>query len=592
MKIKKLGPYKLLSVLGRGGMGTVYRAKNSETGNFQAVKVLAEHYAHDSHFRNRFESEIKALIKLDHPNIVRLISYGQEDSNMFFAMELVEGKNLFQLQRDGKRFDWREVLSISRDIANGLRHAHDRGVIHRDLKPGNLLASNDGLFKITDFGIAKNFGANSNTGTNVLGTMDFMSPEQAKGDPVTVKSDLYSLGSVMYCLLSGRPPHRGNSVEESLHNLTRATAPHVIQSVPNVPSELDTLISHLMQPDPEKRLQTAQSLLYQIEQVEQQLKDYSEARTAERPVVPSHDTFAVGKPATSEQENRSSYSKSTAIENEASITFGSQKRAIAKTEAKTANEMETADKPDSGTHIDYFNTVTDQQRQRQAPDVRNKREPSWRNVVLTAFPFILAVALIVFGIVRAYQRPSADQLYSMITANEKNPQLARDEIQQFLDYYPDHEKADHVRSLSSLAKAIALKQRLTIQSDSRMGNQLTEIENQFVEIMDLSRKDVPTAYSRLNALVTLYGGDKSLKPEDAACIAAAKVFLKQLENEAENQQLVGRERIESLMKRAQTFPPPEAAKLYRSIIELYGESPWAKPLIDKVNQRLEKIERE
>lgn len=233
MKIKKLGPYKLLSVLGRGGMGTVYRAKNSETGNFQAVKVLAEHYAHDSHFRNRFESEIKALIKLDHPNIVRLISYGQEDSNMFFAMELVEGKNLFQLQRDGKRFDWREVLSISRDIANGLRHAHDRGVIHRDLKPGNLLASNDGLFKITDFGIAKNFGANSNTGTNVLGTMDFMSPEQAKGDPVTVKSDLYSLGSVMYCLLSGRPPHRGNSVEESLHNLTRATAPHVIQSVPN-----------------------------------------------------------------------------------------------------------------------------------------------------------------------------------------------------------------------------------------------------------------------------------------------------------------------------------------------------------------------
>ncbi|MCH2182939.1 MAG: serine/threonine protein kinase, partial [Mariniblastus sp.] len=247
MKIKKLGPYKLMSVLGRGGMGTVYRSQNVETGNYLAVKVLAEHFSHDPHFRNRFESEIKALIKLDHPNIVRLISYGQEDSNLYFAMELVEGKNLFQLQRDGKRFDWREVLSISRDIAQGLRHAHDRGVIHRDLKPGNLLASQEELIKITDFGIAKNFGANSNTGTNVLGTMDFMSPEQAKGDPVTVKSDLYSLGSVMYCLLSGRPPHRGNSVEESLHNLTRPTAPRIIQSVPNVPSELDSLISRLME---------------------------------------------------------------------------------------------------------------------------------------------------------------------------------------------------------------------------------------------------------------------------------------------------------------------------------------------------------
>ena len=204
----------------------------------------------------------------------------------------------------------------------------------------------------------------------------------------------------------------------------------------------------------------------------------------------------------------------------------------------------------------------------------------------------MAVALIVLGVVYAYQRPSADQLYSTITANEKNPQLARDEIQQFLEDYPDHEKADQVRSLSSLANAIALKQRLTVQSDSRMGNQLTEIENQFVEIMELSRKDVPTAYSRLNALVTLYEGDKSLKPEDAACIAAAKVFSKQLKNEAKNQQLDGRKRIESLMKRAQASPAAEAAKLYRSIIELYGESSWAKPLIDKVNQRLEKIEQE
>ena len=331
MKIKKLGPYKLLSVLGRGGMGTVYRAENTETGNCQAVKVLAEHFAYDTHFRNRFESEIKALIKLDHPNIVRLISYGQEDSNLFFAMELVEGKNLFQLQRDGKRFDWREVLSITRDIANGLKHAHDRGVIHRDLKPGNLLASTDGLIKITDFGIAKNFGNSSNTGSNVLGTMDFMSPEQAKGNPVTVKSDLYSLGSVMYCLLSGRPPHRGNSVEETLHNLTRTTPPHITQSVPNVPPELDSLISRMMEPDPEKRVATAQSLLYQIESVEQQLKDYSEAQTAERPIITAHDTFAIGKPATAEERDPSSYSNSTAIESEPPATADKKNRLVGKT---------------------------------------------------------------------------------------------------------------------------------------------------------------------------------------------------------------------------------------------------------------------
>ncbi|MCH2118841.1 MAG: protein kinase, partial [Pirellulales bacterium] len=540
----------------------------------------------------RFESEIKALIKLDHPNIVRLISYGQEDSNLYFAMELVEGKNLFQLQRDGKRFDWREVLSISRDIAQGLRHAHDRGVIHRDLKPGNLLASQEELIKITDFGIAKNFGANSNTGTNVLGTMDFMSPEQAKGDPVTVKSDLYSLGSVMYCLLSGRPPHRGNSVEESLHNLTRPTAPRIIQSVPNVPSELDSLISRLMEPDPQKRLPTAQSLLYRIEQVEQQLKDYSEAQTAERPAVPSHDTFAVGKPATADQESHSNYSKSTAIEKDGSRTFSQQDQANKKTEANTVKEPETPGAPDSGAHIDYFNTVTDQQRQQQRGEAESLPSQSWRNVALTGSLFLLAIAFIVVGTIMAYRRPTAEQLYAKISQHEANPQQSIIEIRQFLEYYPDNELAEHVRLLESQAEAIALKQRLSIQSESRMGNQLSEIENQFVQIMDLDRKDVPTAYSRLKALVTLHQGDKSLDLRDKACIEAAQVLLAQLKSEAEEKQLVGRERIEALMQRAKNSSPTEAAKMYRSIIKLYGESPWAQTLIETAKRRLSNIEQE
>ncbi len=592
MKIKKLGPYKLLSVLGRGGMGTVYRAENTETGNCQAVKVLAEHFAHDTHFRNRFESEIKALIKLDHPNIVRLISYGQEDSNLFFAMELVEGKNLFQLQRDGKRFDWREVLSITRDIANGLKHAHDRGVIHRDLKPGNLLASTDGLIKITDFGIAKNFGNSSNTGSNVLGTMDFMSPEQAKGNPVTVKSDLYSLGSVMYCLLSGRPPHRGNSVEETLHNLTRTTPPHITQSVPNVPPELDSLISRMMEPDPEKRVVTAQSLLYQIESVEQQLKDYSEAQTAERPIITAHDTFAIGKPATAEERDPSSYSNSTAIESEPPATADKKNRLVGKTEVKTAPE-EVADsthQPDS--HIDYFNTVTDQQRQRHTSKIDSQNNSSLRNIALTGIPLLVAVVLIVFGIFKAYQRPSADQLYSVIAASPQNPQRVQEEISQFLEYYPDHEMVSNVQSLQSLGNAIALRKRLTIRSESIAGAKLTDVEDQFVDIMQLSRKDVPAAYSQLSAFVTLYQGDPSLKEMDKACLEAAQVFTNQLKEEAENEQLAGQQRIDSIMKRAETAPPAEATKLYQSIIELYGGSQWAQPLIEQAKQRLRKTGQE
>ena len=592
MKIKKLGPYKLLSVLGRGGMGTVYRAENTETGNCQAVKVLAEHFAHDTHFRNRFESEIKALIKLDHPNIVRLISYGQEDSNLFFAMELVEGKNLFQLQRDGKRFDWREVLSITRDIANGLKHAHDRGVIHRDLKPGNLLASTDGLIKITDFGIAKNFGNSSNTGSNVLGTMDFMSPEQAKGNPVTVKSDLYSLGSVMYCLLSGRPPHRGNSVEETLHNLTRATPPHITQSAPNVPPELDSLISRMMEPDPEKRVATAQSLLYQIESVEQQLKDYSEAKTTERPAITAHDTFAIGKPATAEERDPSSYSNSTAIESEPPATADKKNHLVGKTEVKTAPEEVTGSTHQPDSHIDYFNTVTDQQRQRHTNKIDSQNNSSLRNIALTGIPLLVAVVLIVFGIFKVYQRPSADQLYSVIAASPQNPQRVQDEISQFLEYYPDHEMVNNVQSLQSLGRAIALRKRLTIRSESIAGAKLTDVEDQFVDIMQLSRKDVPAAYSQLSAFVTLYQGDPNLKEMDKACLEAAQIFTNQLKEEAESEQLAGQQRIDSIMKRAETAPPAEATKLYQSIIELYGGSKWAQPLIEQAKQRLRKTGQE
>ena len=165
--MEKLGPYTLESVLGRGGMGTVYRAVETDTCLPLAVKVLAPAVSMDDHFRKRFESEIRTLLKLDHPNIVRLIGYGQEVDHLYFAMELVQGRSLFQLLRDGTRFDWREVIRIGKNVALGLRHAHERGVIHRDLKPGNLLKSDTGIIKITDFGIAKRFGQDQNTGTNV-----------------------------------------------------------------------------------------------------------------------------------------------------------------------------------------------------------------------------------------------------------------------------------------------------------------------------------------------------------------------------------------------------------------------------------------
>jgi serine/threonine-protein kinase len=135
------GTLKFTLCLG-GGMGTVFRAVDTHNGQTVAVKALAPTLSLDEHFRQRFESEIETMTKMDHPNIVRILGHGQDEGNLFFAMELVEGKSLFMLQKEGVLFDWRQVMRIALDVCAGLQHAHNRGIIHRDLKPGNLIREN------------------------------------------------------------------------------------------------------------------------------------------------------------------------------------------------------------------------------------------------------------------------------------------------------------------------------------------------------------------------------------------------------------------------------------------------------------------
>ena len=180
MPFEQLGPYRIERTIGRGGMGTVYSGVHTETGQNVAVKVLSVLLGENERFRERFQIEIETLEKLDHKNIVRLIGFGEHDDHLFYSMELVEGRNLQQELRTGRRFQWREAARIGMQICDALKHAHDHGVIHRDLKPSNLLYTSDEHIKLTDFGIAKLFGASHMTADgSALGTADYMSPEQA-----------------------------------------------------------------------------------------------------------------------------------------------------------------------------------------------------------------------------------------------------------------------------------------------------------------------------------------------------------------------------------------------------------------------------
>ena len=269
MNPTRLGPYTITSRLGRGGMGTVFEAVDS-TGAAVAVKVLSSHLAEDPGLRRRFDAEIETLKNLRHPGIVRLLAFGEEDDQPFFAMELVRGRSLDHLLRDGRRFTWRETVAMAGEIARALKVAHDHGVVHRDLKPANLLVLETAAgaadaagptVKLADFGIAKLFGGAAHTALgNVVGTVEYMAPEQAAGRHVDQRADLYALGLVMYAMLTGGPPFKGKQFTEVISMQQRVVPPRVSSFVRDVPPELDELIARLLAKDPAQRPANALAL--------------------------------------------------------------------------------------------------------------------------------------------------------------------------------------------------------------------------------------------------------------------------------------------------------------------------------------------
>ncbi|MEM7782401.1 MAG: serine/threonine-protein kinase [Planctomycetota bacterium] len=577
MALNKIGPYEFQGILGRGGMGSVYRGVHVETGEIHAVKILAPTYANDPHFRGRFESEIKSLLKLNHPNTVKLLSFGQEDGMLYFSMELVEGNSLFQLQRKGHRFDWRQTLGIALDVANGLRHAHDRGIIHRDLKPGNLLMplnedGTHGNVKITDFGIAKRFGTSQNTGTNVVGTMDFMSPEQAKGEAVTIRSDLYSLGAVLFTLLSGRPPFSANSIEESLRNITKVPPPKISSVVPDVPKELEELIRKLMAKKPETRIQTTVALIHKLNEVGSYLKGYSEAKTAYTgPGGQSgqmDETFEVNSPQTVENtvnEGNASVPSRNKTSDELGVTADF---------SQTDGELTLA----PATDVDFYNPVDDQIR-RQLTEYPVKEESGSIGTVLLALALMAVLALGGYLVYRAYLPPASEALLAKIELYVEEPNKAQKEIDLFLKYYPDTPEAERVSELKKIADAIQLYNTLSRKLKFRQGvpgeKRLSSIQQEFLELLILAEEDPVEADRKMGAFITVHGVSPDLTIADQECVDAAKSYRRKIKYDADNRIQFRVKQIRSAMDQANQITDPDGAiPIYESIVKLYGDTDW------------------
>jgi len=284
----RVGPYRIDRKIGAGGMGNVYLGVHETTGQEAAIKVLPASMAREEGFVQRFSREIDALRQLSNRHIVQLFHDGTtSDGTFYYAMEYVNGVTLTTEITDRKRIPWKEVIELSLQISAALKAAHDAGIIHRDLKPSNLMLTREKVLKLTDFGVASLFASTRLTRTGgVVGTAEYMSPEQARGQRASRRSDLYSLGAVMYVMLTGRPPFTGPSANDILQKHQFGQFDKPSRYVPELPRLLEELVCQLLEKDPAKRLPDALVVMRRLEQIRTRmelLENTIESETLERP---------------------------------------------------------------------------------------------------------------------------------------------------------------------------------------------------------------------------------------------------------------------------------------------------------------------
>jgi hypothetical protein len=280
----RLGPFEILSLLGAGGMGEVYRARDTKLDRFVAIKVLPPFLAGDLDLLSRFEREAKAVAALNHPNILGIYDFGKEGEHSFAVMELLEGESLRDRLRTGAMAP-KKAVELASQIAEGLAAAHVRGIAHRDVKPENIFLGRDGRVKLLDFGLSKqlpNWAGKSSLQTGVpteaaaklhteagvvMGTVGYMSPEQVRGEPADHRSDIFSFGVVLYEMLSGRKAFAGESGVETLNAILHDDPAALVVTKGHMPPALERLVLHCVEKSPEGRFQSMKDVAFDLQAI-------------------------------------------------------------------------------------------------------------------------------------------------------------------------------------------------------------------------------------------------------------------------------------------------------------------------------------
>ena len=296
------GRYELLDIVGEGGMSKVYRARDNILDRIVAVKILKDEFAKDRGFVERFRSEALSVARISHPNIVNVFDVGAQDGTYYIVMEYVDGHTLKHLIREQGPLTVEKAVDIAVMICDGVHHAHEKGIIHRDIKPHNILITEQGIVKVADFGIAQAVSAGTITyGNNIIGSVHYFSPEQAKGEPVNRTADIYSIGCILFEMVTGSVPFNADSpITIALRHINEEP-PSPRATNPEVPPALETIIHKAMAKQPGERFQTAQEMRNALLKVQQAITgaltgdgaDYLKTKRKMKPIGKGIIAFAI-----------------------------------------------------------------------------------------------------------------------------------------------------------------------------------------------------------------------------------------------------------------------------------------------------------
>ena len=615
MQPEFLGPYKIIGTLGQGGMGTVYHATHSKTGDQVAVKIIAEAIANHERFRRRFDAEVETLKRLKHKHIVKLIGYGEEGGRLFYSMQYVAGESLHQRIKREKVLSWQQTVQFAIEICSALKHAHDFGVIHRDIKPANILIDENESVKMTDFGIAKLYGSAEETVLgSILGTADYMPPEQAEGSRVTVRSDLYSLGALLYCCLCGRSPHAAKTMPEVLYNVRYKEPQSLGEFVVDVPAELNFLILDLLKKDPKQRPPTALVVWNRLSAMQIGLNRRSSFNAASSSSTEDSD-FEESAESSSDAATqmldltrldadsaRKSGSPKPTLASEAFLSAAHPRSGLGHTTGVATHLSDFESAPQSGitgeevspaSRSSYTALGDDSPERRKWAFDQAQPETSWPAYLSIGF-LLLAICGCVAAIYYATRAPSADKLYRDTLVASENPNGSIGDVETTLQTFEANYPGDsRLGEFEDIKREVALQTRvnsLMRQLRRRGERSLEPLELAFAQAMTLREEDPSLAAQRLDELSIVFQNEELLSTDDRLLIQLAAQEQQRLLASADSLDSPTELYLSRQIEEAANLLPSQRKKFYAALIDLYDDIGPAKLAVARAKVLLAELE--